>query len=517
MIAPAALAWALAAAPASVAELRVAEIQASLAVAKLDAWLFYDFRGSDPLAYRILGLPTGEFRTRRWYYLVPAKGEPWKLVHAIEPAALAPLPGTTQIYASWTVREKSLADALKRFRVRRAAMQYSPRNAIPYVAKVDAGTVELVRDMGVEVVTSVDLVQRFEAVLTDAQLGTHERAAAAIDRAIDDTFAEATRRLRAQERITERALQEFLVERYRAAGLLTEPPPDVSVDANTADPHYSVAASGGAEVKDRSVLLIDAWSRGSGPDDAYADITKVAYVGAKVPDEVEKVFEVLVRARQAALQRLRERLVRKQAVRGAELDAAARAVVEKAGYGPMFTHRLGHSIGREVHGNGANLDNLETRDDRLLVDRTCFSVEPGIYFTGKWGLRTEIDVCIVDGVARVTTGLPQMRVVPLLADGRDDVADAVEALGPDNDPIARLAAAMELGSYPDPRARTALVAALSDRDANVREQAARSLGRALAGGAADPAAVGALEALVRQEKVETVRKAAEDSLKAIRP
>lgn len=389
-------------------------IQAALVEEGVDGWLFYDFRHSDPISYRVLGLPEGAHATRRWFYYVPARGEPVKIVHAIESRVLDALPGRAVAYAGWQALQDALRGALKG--CKRAAMQYSPANAIPYVSRVDAGTIEQVRGLGVDVVSSADLVQRFEAVWTPRQWADHQEAAAGLRAIVDEAFARVAEAVRAGRPVTECALQAFVVERMHVRGLSTDHPPIVAVNAHSADPHFAPHPSRDVPVGKGDFVLLDLWARPARPESVYADYTWTAFVGEAVPRRYEEVFKVVRGGRDAAVAFLREALADGRDVHGWEVDAMCRREIEGAGYGQYFVHRTGHSIGREVHGNGANIDNFETHDDRLLLPRTCFSIEPGVYLPGEFGVRSEIDVYLDEARRVHVTGEPvQTAVVPLLA------------------------------------------------------------------------------------------------------
>jgi len=388
----------------------IAEMQKDLRAAKLDGWLFYDFRGRDPIAHRILGLQPG-MRTRRWFYFVPAKGTPKKLVHKIEAGALQSVPGDTLFYAS----QKELRDNLKKSlgRARKIAMQYSPQNAIPYVAMVDAGTVELVRSLGPKIATSADLVQKYEACWSPSQLQSHLAAGRAIDQIVADAFRHAAACVKDKKPLTEYDLQQWIVQRFRAAGIETDEGPDIAVNANASDPHYGPTKEKSAPIREGDLLLLDVWGKLKSPDSVYYDITWMGYLGAKVPDKYAKVFKVLREARDRAVELIQSHVKSGKPLQGWQVDKAARQVVEKAGYGQYFFHRTGHNIGTTVHGNGVNMDGLETQDVRHLIPRTCNSVEPGIYLP-DFGMRTEVDVYIDEREARVT-GAVQTEILPLLA------------------------------------------------------------------------------------------------------
>ena len=388
----------------------IGEIQKDLRQAKLDGWLFYDFRGRDPIAQRILNLPPG-MRTRRWFYFVPAKGTPRKLVHKIEAGALAAVPGETLYYAG----QKELSEGVKKAlgKARSVAMQYSPKNAIPYVAMVDAGTVELVRSCGVKVASSADLVQKYEACWSKEQLDSHQAAGRVIDRIVSDAFRYAAQWVREKKPLNEYDLQQWIRQRFEQAGITTEEGPDVAVNANASDPHYGPTQEQSSPIREGDLLLLDVWGKQKTADSVYYDITWMGYLGTIVPEKYAKVFEVLREARDRAVELIRSRVKTGKPLKGWEVDKAARAVVEKAGYGKYFFHRTGHNIGTSVHGNGANMDGLETHDDRHLIARTCNSVEPGIYLP-EFGMRTEVDVYVDEKEARVT-GAVQNEILPLLA------------------------------------------------------------------------------------------------------
>jgi len=391
---------------------KIAEIQQALAQAGLDGWLFYDFRMSDPLAYRMLGLSREGATTRRWFCFVPARGPVRTLVSAVEAHRLDSLEAQTTIYRSHAQMVDGIRTILAN--ARRIAMNYSPRAAIPYVSRVDAGTLELVRALGVEVVSSADLVQRFEARLTAEQLSGHRRAGIALGAIVKATFAEIARRVRDGNRPTEFEIQRFMMERIDAAGLITAEPPIVAVNAHSADPHFGPTIKNCAPIGPGDFVLLDLWARERGEDSVYADITWTGFVGSSVPDEHARIFEIVARARDTAVRLVTDRVGRGEDVRGCEADRAAREIIARAGYDEFFVHRTGHSIGRDVHGAGANLDSMETEDDRKLIDGTCFSVEPGIYLPGRFGIRSELDMTVENGHATISPPEPQRSVVPIL-------------------------------------------------------------------------------------------------------
>ncbi len=396
-------------------EERVARLQRTLqTMADVDGWLFYDFRHSDPLAYRVLLLDPARHVTRRWYYWVPTTGAPVKLVHRIEPRALDPLPGDVRQYVSWESQQEELRRLLKGSRL--VAMQYSPMNAIPYVSRVDAGTIDLIRSFGTTVITSADLVQTFEAVWTEEQLISHRVAADILRRVVDETFREVAEAMSSGRALTERALQQFMLGRFQVHGVVTASPPIVAVNAHSADPHYEPTPEQSLPIQQGDLILIDLWAKQPHQADAvYADITWTGYVGATVPARHEEVFQVVRRARDAAVDFVRGRAQTGSLPCGWEVDDVCRQVIRTAGFGDQFVHRTGHSIGEEVHGNGANIDNLETQDGRRLLPNTCFSIEPGIYLTGEFGIRSEVDVYVAERDALVFGQPVQTQIVPILA------------------------------------------------------------------------------------------------------
>jgi Xaa-Pro dipeptidase len=385
-------------------------IQSDLRAAKLDGWLFYDFRGRDPIAQHVLNLPEG-MRTRRWFYFVPAKGTPKKLVHKIESQSLATLPGETLQYAG----QDELRENVKKIlgRARKVAMQYSPKNEIPYVAMVDAGTIELVHSCGVKVVSSADLVQKYEACWTLEQLESHQSAGVAIDRIVREAFQLAAKSVREKKTLTEFDLKNWILREFEAAGIWTEEGPDIAVNAHASDPHYGPTLESASPIREGDLLLLDVWGKKKTPGSVYYDITWMGYLGAKVPDKYAKVFGVVREARDKAVDLIRKSISAGKPLQGWQVDKAARGVIEKAGYGKYFFHRTGHSLGERVHGNGVNMDGLETHDVRHLIPRTCNSIEPGIYLP-EFGIRSEVNMYIGEREARVT-GAVQKEILPLLA------------------------------------------------------------------------------------------------------
>ncbi len=384
-------------------------IQQALAAEGIDGWLFFDHHRRDPLAYHVLGLPADLSPSRRWYYLIPASGEPRGLVHAIETGSLEGLPGAISKYASWSTQLEGLGRLLAG--QRRVAMQYSPGCAIPYVSMVDAGTIELVRSVGVEVVSSADLVQQFEARWTPANLESHIEAGVKVDRVRREAFDLVRAKLAAGEAIGEFAVKQFIRERFDDAGLVTDHGPIVGVNEHSSDPHYEPQASTSREIRRGDWLLIDMWAKLDSPAGVYYDITWTGFCGPEPPAEIASVFEIVTEARNRAVKFVQEGLRAGRVLRGFEVDDAARGAIRERGFGEYFFHRTGHSIGAEVHGSGANMDNLETHDERRLIPWTCFSVEPGIYLP-HFGVRSEVNVFVGEDGAHVT-GEMQDRIVLL--------------------------------------------------------------------------------------------------------
>ncbi len=385
-------------------------IQAELKAGKMDGWLFYDHHHRDPIAVRILGLGSNGMATRRWFYFIPSRGEPRKLVHKIEQGALDSLTGRKQVYAGWEELHTQLRKLLSGSK--KIAMQYSPENNIPYIGLVDAGTVELVRKLKKKVVTSADLVQKFEAAWTPEQLASHLEAGEIVDRITRAAFERAAALVREGRPLTESELQLWILDRFHANGLTTADPPVAAVQPNNGNPHYEPKPNGSRPIRAGDLLLLDIWAKFDRPGSVYYDITWVGYLGERVPEAYAKIFRIVRQARDRAIEFVREAVAHGRAVHGWEVDRAAREVIRKAGYAKYFVHRTGHSIGQDVHGNGANMDGLETRDDRKIVPRTCFSIEPGIYLP-EFGIRSEVNVYVGEREARVT-GAIQEEILPLL-------------------------------------------------------------------------------------------------------
>jgi len=379
--------------------MELAKIQQEIRNQKLDGWLFFDHHLRDPLAYRVLGFNVPRTPTRRWYYLIPAEGEPRGLEHRIERGMTGPLPGEKIAYSSWTEQVEGLRTITGG--LKRVAMQYSPNCAIPYVSMVDAGTVELVRSVGLEVVSSAELIQAFEARWTAEQLETHLEAGRRVDAVRAAAFQYVLERLRNGSALTEMDVKRFVLDGFAKAGMVTDHGPIVGANANASNPHYEPTDESHAPIHTGDLVLLDLWAKLDRPEAVYYDITWTHFLGANPPDEMRKVFHVVTAARDAAVKRVQDAMASGEALCGFQVDDASRGVIQAHGYGEYFTHRTGHSIGVEVHGNGANMDNLETHDERRISPWTCFSVEPGVYLPG-FGIRSEVNVFVGDGEARVT-------------------------------------------------------------------------------------------------------------------
>lgn len=379
--------------------MNLSEIQQKLAEEQLEGWLFFDHHQRDPLAYRVLGLPTGIVATRRWYYFIPASGEPRGLVHKIEPHSLDAVPGEKFPYAGWNAQLDGLRRVLGG--ARRIAMQYSPMCAIPYVSLVDAGTIELVRSLGVEIVSSANLIQFFEARWTEEQLEMHLEAGRRVDRVRAAAFRRIGERQRAGASVTEFEIQQFIRSEFAANGMITDHGPIVAVNGNASDPHYEPSAEHHSPIRPGDAVLIDLWAKLDRPNAVYYDVTWDGFCGAQPPSELVNVFGIVRDARDAAVARVRQAIAARQLLRGFEVDDAARGFIQDKGFADYFFHRTGHSIGPDVHGTGANMDNLETHDERAVIPGTCFSVEPGIYLP-EFGIRSEVNVYVEESGARVT-------------------------------------------------------------------------------------------------------------------
>ena len=375
-------------------------IQRALRESGIQSWLFYDFHHRDPIAYSILGLDPHGIATRRWYYLVPAEGQPLKLVHKIEGAQLDGLPGERKLYASWQEHQQLLEEMLRPFQS--LAMQYSPYNRIPYLSLVDAGTIEMVRSFGKNVVSSADLVQQFEARWSPASLQSHLEAGKDVDSIVSETFMEIGRRVDLNGETDEFAVQQFIMEQFDKHRLVTDRQrPIVAVNRNSGDPHYETSRERSSAIRAGDFVLLDVWAKQDKPGAVYYDITWTGFVGDDPPESIRRIFEIVKTARNRAVQTVQAALREGRKLHGWEVDRVARNVIIDNGYGDCFPHRTGHSIGERVHGNGANIDDWETRDDREIIPFTAFSIEPGIYLP-EFGVRSEVNVFVEERDARVT-------------------------------------------------------------------------------------------------------------------
>jgi len=387
-------------------------VQTALREEGVDGWLLYDFRGLNVLARRVAQMPESGMLSRRWFYFVPATGEPRKLVHRIEAGALDHLPGPKTVYLRWQELEAGVQALVKGSK--RIAMEYVPRNANPYVSRVDAGTIELVRACGAEVVPSGDLIQRFEACWDDEQWAMHLEAARHTRSAFDAAFGFIAQRLKAKTPPRETEVVRTILDHFKANRVVCDHPPICAVGPNSGNPHYEPIAGKDAVVTEGSFVLVDLWAKCDRPRAVYSDLTRVAFAGRDAPAKIREVFAIVARARDAGIAKVRTAFNADKPLQGWEVDQATRGVIEHAGYGDAFCHRTGHSIGQEVHGNGANMDGLETREDRKVLPRTCFSIEPGIYLA-EFGVRSEVDVFVdAKGQVHVTGGEPQTEVAALL-------------------------------------------------------------------------------------------------------
>jgi len=392
---------------------KIQRIQKAIRTEGIHGWLLYDFRGSNPFATSVMEIPSHMHCTRRMFYYIPARGTPKKLVHNIEKYNLDHLPGTRQIYVGWKSLEEELAKLLNKANT--IAMEYSPRNAIPYVSIVDAGMVELVKRQKVKIVSSADLVQRFEAVWTPKQYRDNKKVARYCLDTMHNAFAYIGKQVKARRKVTEYDVQQYIVKELKKRNYVFSHPPNCSVNANAANPHYEPTQKINSPINKGDFVLIDLWAKKDDKDGVYSDITWTGYVGESVPEKYTKIFTIVREARDKALSFVEDAMKNKRTIRGCDVDDVARKIIEKNGYGKYFIHRTGHSIGREMHDNGAHLDNLETRDLREIIPETSFTIEPGIYLPGKFGIRSEIDVFVdKNRKVTITTGPAQTEILPIL-------------------------------------------------------------------------------------------------------
>jgi Xaa-Pro dipeptidase len=378
--------------------MNLAAIQAALRERNIDAWLFYDHHHRDPIAYRVLGLPKNLMVTRRWFYLIPAEGEPQKLVHKIEAGHLDTVPGKKHQYAGWQELFEKIKNMLADYRD--IAMQYSPNNVVFYISLVDGGTLELIRGLGKNVVSSGDLVALFEATLTEEQIQSHFAARDSIDKITAEAFREIGHRVR-NGGTHEYEMQQWFMEAFRREKLIADDPPIVAVNQNSGNPHYIPRAETSAPIREGDCVLLDVWGKKDAPDAVYYDITWMGFVGNAPPDRLQQVFNIVRDARDAGVKTVQDAIASQKNIAGWEVDRAVREYIKNAGYGEYFIHRTGHSIGNEIHANGANMDDLEIHDERQILANSCFSIEPGIYLP-EFGVRSEVNMMIRQRAAEVT-------------------------------------------------------------------------------------------------------------------
>jgi Xaa-Pro aminopeptidase len=388
--------------------MKLPAIQAALRERKLDAWLFYDHHRRDPIAYRVLGLPDSLMVTRRWFYLLPAHGDPSKLVHKIEAGHLDSLPGAKRLYSGWQELFESLKALLGH--VQTVAMQYSPNNLVFTVSLVDGGTIDLVRSLGKTVVSSADLIAQFEATWTDEQIQSHFAARDIIDPLTAAAFQEIGRRVR-NGGTSEHAIQQWFMEAFRRENLVTDDPPVVAVNANSGNPHYEPRAESSSPIREGDFVLLDVWAKKNTPGAVYYDITWTGVVGRAPSEKQHEVFEIVRSARDAGVKTVLDAATAGRSIAGWEVDRSVRDRIRQAGYGDYFIHRTGHSIGTDVHANGANMDDLEIHDERQILPNSCFSIEPGIYLP-EFGVRSEVNVLVRPQRAEVT-GRIQREIVTI--------------------------------------------------------------------------------------------------------
>ncbi len=388
-------------------------IQEALQHERLDGWLFYDFRKSNPIAYQILSIPLNSFFSRRWFYFIPASGTPIALVSAVESHVLNSLPGEQRIFRTWQEMRSHLKDLLPAGM--RIAMEYSPMNAIPYMSRVDGGTLELIRSYKVEVVSSANIAQRFIAQLSEAQIESHREAGRRLIAAKDALFAALGNDLRAGITLDEFSVVQRFTVLIQDADLALLDPPHVAVNENASNPHYEPTREKHSPIRRGDLILFDFWARLPEEDAIMADYTWMAYAGTRdeIPATQREVFEIVRKARDAGIAFIRSKLSANQHVEGSDVDDATRAVITDAGYGDYFVHRTGHDIGTAVHGNGTNLDNFETQDNRILLPSTCCSMEPGIYLP-EFGIRSEVDLLVHERDVEVTGTPIQEEIVALM-------------------------------------------------------------------------------------------------------
>lgn len=385
----------------------IGRIQQELVREGMEGWLFCDHHHRDEIAYRILGLPSDTMISRRWFYVVPAHGDPVKLLHRIEPHSLDGLPGRGLVYASW----QQLLDGLRKMLApfRELAMQFSPNNLIFYVSLVDGGTIDLIRSLGKQIVSSANMVARLEATWTEEQIRSHFAARDSIDAVVAEAFKEIGRRAR-NGGTSEYDVQQRIVEAFGRENIVADGPQIVAVNANASNPHYAPTAGSSSPIREGDLVLLDIWGKKNSPNTVYYDISWPGFVGSSIPPRIQEIFDIVRTARDSAIEKVEEAVASGRPMAGWEVDDAARGVIERAGYGAYFNNRTGHSIGTSVHGNGANMDNFEVHDERQIIPNTCFSIEPGIYLP-EFGLRSEVNMLIHDRSAEVTGRIQQQMLL----------------------------------------------------------------------------------------------------------
>lgn len=394
---------------------KIFKLQNILKELQIDGWLLYDFKGSNKLVYKILEIDSKFHITRRFFYFIPKIGEPVQIVSAVESNVLNKLnlPGKKIVYSNLSSLHYALSDVLHD--VKKIAMEYSPKNMIPYISYVDAGTIELVKSYGVDIISSGDLIAKFTAVWTKEQYEENKVVANNIYKIVKDAFNFIGENIKNNKIVTEYAVQQFILKQFENYGYITDFPPIVAVNANAADPHYEISQEHSAEIKKGDLVLIDLWCKPNNSQAVWSDITWMGYVGSEIPEKLKKIFRVLVDAREKAFQLVAERFAKKSKIQGYEIDIAARNVIDDAGYGKFFVHRTGHSITTELHGDGPNADNYESKDERIIMPGMCFSIEPGIYIPNEFGFRTEIDVFVnFDGTVECLGGERQFEILPII-------------------------------------------------------------------------------------------------------
>ena len=391
---------------------RIADVQSHLQQEQIDGWLLFDFHGQNPLARDFLQVSPDHLITRRYFYWIPSRGEPIQLLHQIEPHVLEHLPGSKISYLTYQELESSLKHILKGAKT--VAMEYSPRNAIPYLSKVDAGMVELVRSFQIDVVSSGGFLQYYTCVLTDEQLVTHLDAAAFLDRTAAKTWDMIASHLKASQPIDEHGVRTFIASEFKQHGYSAEALPICAVNAHSANPHFEPAQTGSSPIKKGDLVLIDLWCKKTVPGSIYGDITRIGFAGPRPTPRHEEIFSLVRKAQQVATEYVAKRWKAREKILGCEVDQVCRQVIEEGGYGPYFTHRTGHNIYTQDHGPGTHIDSLETCDTRPLIPRTCFSIEPGIYLPGEFGIRCEYDIYLNPNGSIQVTGGSQDEITCLL-------------------------------------------------------------------------------------------------------